>query len=61
MTMQTRPVRACVPIGSKAQAKTSEKQKIETRQSGGKIVPCLRYQRINGMIEIPTADMIDPS
>ncbi len=61
MTRQTSPVRACVPTGSSAQAKTSAKQKIDTRQSGGKIVPYLRYQRISGMIEMPTADMIEPS
>src|SRR3546814_2150161 len=53
-TRQTSPVRASVPTGSNMQAKQSAKQKSETRQSGGKMVPWRRYQRISGMIAIPT-------
>ena len=56
--MQTRPVRASVPIGISRQAKIRAAQKIFTRQSGGKMVPKRANQRMIGMRAMAKVEMV---
>ena len=56
--MQTRPVRASVPIGISRQAKTSPAANAFTRQSGGNTVPNLASQRMIGMSAIAIVEMV---
>ena len=56
--MQTRPVRASVPIGIRRQAKIRAAANSFTRQSGGKIVPKRASQRISGISPIATVEIV---
>ena len=53
--------RACVPTGISRQENTSAHENSFTRQSLGKIVPNFASHRINGMMQIATVEIIDPS
>ena len=59
--MQTRPVRASVPIGISRQAKTKAPQNAFTRQSVGKMVPKRANQRMIGMRAMAKVEMMLPS
>ena len=59
--MQSRPVLASVPIGISRQAKMSNPAKVFTRQSGGKIVPCLVNHKMIGISAMETVARVELS
>ena len=56
--MQTRPVRASVPIGMSRQAKIERAGEGFTRQSVGKIVPNFASYRMIGISAIARVEMV---